>query len=166
MMDVNYFGTLYCIQAVAEKMAQRGSGIIVNISSVVGYFNIYGYSAYGASKFAVSGLTDSLRMELAPKGIQMALVFPPDTNTPQLAYEKEFKPEVTRALAGNGGLEQPEQVAKEILTAVRQKKYNILPGSENKLIHFAVRLIGTDWIYRMMDGTVRKVLRRNMAAKK
>lgn len=166
MMSVNYFGTLYCCQAVAQPMAARGSGIIVNISSVVGYFNIYGYSAYGASKFAVSGLSDSLRMELAPHGVQVALVFPPDTDTPQLAFERAYKPEVTRVLAGNGGLEQPETVAREILSALTRKKYRILPGFENKLINFAVHLLGTDLLYRLLDGSVRKVLRSQSPAQK
>lgn len=166
MMEVDYFGTLYCIQAVTPGMAARGSGVIVNISSVVGYLNIYGYSAYGAAKFAVSGLTDSLRMELKPKGIQVVLVYPPDTNTPQLAYEQEFKPPVTQMLSSSGGYMQPETVATEILKGILRKRYIILPGFENKLINFATHLLGRSVIYSLLDRPVLKVLDRRSASPK
>ena len=52
-MAVNYFGTLYCIQAVLPAMQQQGYGKIALISSGAGLIGLYGYSAYGASKFAV-----------------------------------------------------------------------------------------------------------------
>lgn len=166
MMEVDYFGTLYCIQEVVPGMAARRSGVIVNISSMVGFLNIYGYSAYGAAKFAISGLTDSLRMELKPKGIQVALVFPPDTNTPQLAYEQEFKPKVTQMLSSNGGYMQPEAVASEIIKGVQRKKYVILPGLENKLIYFVSHLLGRSLIYSILDVPVLKVLKRNSTTQK
>ena len=164
MMEIDYFGTLYAIQAVLPNMLKQGQGAIVNISSVVGYLNIYGYSAYGAAKYAISGLSDAMRMELKPKGIQVSLVFPPDTDTPQLAFEQPFKPEATKVLASNGGEEKPEKVAKEILAGVAAGKYIINPGFSNKLIYFAVRLLGRGLVYSLMDRMIRPVLKRNSPA--
>ena len=65
MMDTNYFGTLHMIKAVLPGMLARGSGHIVNISSITGFLGIFGYSAYAASKFALTGFTDALRAELS-----------------------------------------------------------------------------------------------------
>lgn len=165
MMQINYFGTVNAIRAVLPGMLAEKNGIIVNISSVVGYLNIYGYTAYGASKHAVTGLSDALRMELKPHGIQVSLVYPPDTDTPQLAYENQYKPEVTRVLASSGGIVQPEQVAREILNGVARGKYLILPGFENKLIYLAVRLLGKGLAYALMDRMVASALQRKTLIK-
>lgn len=165
MMDINYFGTINAIRAVLPRMLAEKKGIIVNISSVVGYLNIYGYTAYGASKHAVTGLSDALRMELKPHGIQVSLVYPPDTDTPQLAYENRYKPAVTKVLASSGGVLQPDRVAGEILTGVARRKYLILPGLENKLIYLAVRLLGKGLAYALMDSMVMSALQRKAPAK-
>lgn len=159
MIAVNYLGTVYVTKALVPAMLERGSGHIVNISSVAGFLNIYGYTAYGAAKFAVRGFSDALRMELKPRGIQVSLVFPPDTDTPQLAYENQFKPEVTRALAGNAGVLSPDFVAQEILAGVRRNAYLILPGFETKVIYVVSRLLGAG-VNPILDYLVRRTLQR------
>lgn len=159
MIAVNYLGTVYVTKALIPAMLERGSGHIVNISSVAGFLNIYGYTAYGAAKFAVRGFSDALRMELKPRGIQVSLVFPPDTDTPQLAYENQFKPEVTRALAGNAGVLSPDFVAQEILAGVRRNAYLILPGFETKVIYVVSRLLGAG-VNPILDYLVRRTLQR------
>lgn len=166
MMNINFFGTVHAIKLVLPRMLQAGKGHIINISSVVGYLNIYGYSAYGASKYAVTGLSDALRMELKPRGIQVSLVYPPDTDTPQLAYEKQFKPKPTQALSAGGGLVTPEAVAREILQGVYRKKYVILPGFENKVIYYLVRLLGKGFAYGLMDRIVVDTFKKNSSAEK
>ncbi len=166
MMQINYFGTVNAIRAILPAMLAEKNGIIVNISSVVGYLNIYGYTAYGASKHAVTGLSDALRMELKPLGIHVSLVYPPDTDTPQLAYENQYKPEVTKVLASSGGIVQPEQVAREILYGVANRKYLILPGLENKLIYLAIRILGKGLAYALTDRMVASALKRKTTTKK
>lgn len=162
MIAVNYLGTVYVTKAVVPAMLKRGSGHIVNISSVAGFLNIYGYTAYGAAKFAVRGFSDALRMELKSYGIQVSLVFPPDTDTPQLAYENQFKPEVTRALAGNAGVVSPDVVAREILRGIRRNAYLILPGFETKVIYLLARLLGAG-VNPILDYLVRRALQRQRA---
>lgn len=141
-MDVNYFGTVNLTKAVLPAMLEREKGHIVNISSVGGFLGIYGYTAYSGSKFAVTGFSDSLRNELKPKGIQVSIVFPPDTDTEQLAYESQFKPKVTKEMAGNSGLLTPQQVAESVYTGIIKGKYVITPGFESSLIYYLHHLVG------------------------
>lgn len=159
-MEVNYFGTLNAIRAVLPGMVERGSGIIANISSVAGYFNVYGYTAYGASKFAVTGLSEALRMELKPRGIQVSLVLPPDTDTPQLAYETRYKPAITRMIAGTIGKYQPDETAREILKGLRKKNFLILVGSTTKQLYIAEKILGRQFFYIIFDRLVKKAVDR------
>ncbi|NMB54160.1 MAG: SDR family oxidoreductase [Leptolinea sp.] len=163
-MDVNYFGTVNCVKAVLPAMLARGSGIIVNISSVGGFLGIYGYTAYSGSKFAVTGFSDALRNELKPRGIRVSVVFPPDTDTEQLAYESQFKPEVTRKIAGNAGLQTPQQVARGIISGLNKRQYVITPGFEPTVIYWLHHFMGkltfniVDW---MAVNAWKEVNRRN-----
>lgn len=142
LMNVNYFGTVNVLKNIVPGMKTRRSGVIVNISSVAGFLGIYGYTAYSASKFAVTGFTDALSSELKPFGIQVSIVFPPDTQTPQLDYEQKFKPFITKQVAGSAKLMSAEAVADEIVRKVARKKYVILPGTEGKLIYNLNNLMG------------------------
>jgi 3-dehydrosphinganine reductase len=136
MMDVNYFGTVYMTKEVIPAMIKRGSGYIVNISSGAGLISYFGYTAYSASKFAVRGFTDALRQELKPLGIGVSIVYPSDTDTPQLEYENHYKPFETNALSGTAGsMMSPDQVAREVLRGIEHGKYQILNGLELKLFY-------------------------------
>lgn len=160
-MEINYFGTLHTIQLVAPGMIRRGSGHIVNISSLVGIHGLYGYSAYSPSKFAVRGLSDSLRYELKPHGIQVSVAFPSDTQTPQLEFEKNLKPPVLRALADSNTRPFPaEAVAQKIIDGIRKEKYLILPSSDSVLLFLVYSLFPGHALYwlvdRLMDQAYRK----------
>lgn len=159
MMDVNYFGTVNVLKNLVPEMQKRRSGTIVNISSIAGFIGLYGYTAYGASKFAVSGFSDALRSELKPYGIHVSVVFPPDTQTPQLDYETKYKPFITKELAGSTNLMSSEAVAQEIIKQVNRNKYIILPGAEGKLLYFAHNLLGGG-LYPVMDFLVRQAIRK------
>lgn len=160
MMDVNYFGIVNVLKVLVPLMQQRKSGVIVNISSIAGFIGVYGYTAYGASKFAVSGLSDALRSELKPDGIQVSIVFPPDTDTPQLTYESQFKPAVTKEIAGSAKLLDPNVVAAETLKAVARKQYIVLPGNEGKLMYWLHHFVGR-LLYPIMDMMVDSALKKN-----
>lgn len=142
MMDINFFGTVNMVKAVLPDMIGRGWGHIVNISSIAGFLGIFGYSAYGSSKYAVTGFSDILRAELKPKGISVSIVFPADVDTPQLAYESQLRPPETRALADGGPISSPEAVAAAILGGVENGQYIILPGAFGKLIYFLTHFLG------------------------
>jgi NAD(P)-dependent dehydrogenase (short-subunit alcohol dehydrogenase family) len=81
VMRVNFFGTLYCTHAALPHVKkQRGS--LVAISSLTGKRGIPSYALYGASKAAVHGLYESLRLELAPEGVHVGVLAPAYVDTP------------------------------------------------------------------------------------
>jgi 3-dehydrosphinganine reductase len=157
MMDVNYFGTVNVLKNLVPDMRERRSGVIINISSMAGVIGVYGYTAYGASKFAVSGFSDVLRSELKLYNIQVSVVFPPDTQTPQLDAENKIKPFITKEVGGSSGVMSADAVASEILNKAARGKYIILPGSEAKLLYTAQNLLGRN-LFPVMDLLVRNAI--------
>jgi NAD(P)-dependent dehydrogenase (short-subunit alcohol dehydrogenase family) len=76
LMEINYLGTVWAIRAALPAMRRRGEGWIVNVSSVAGKLGQPDESAYTASKFAVTGLSEALASELGPLGIHVMTVYP------------------------------------------------------------------------------------------
>ncbi len=76
MFDVNLFGVLRMIRAVAPLMRKQGAGRIINISSILGKLSAPVNGTYSATKFALEALSDALRLELMPFGIQVVVVEP------------------------------------------------------------------------------------------
>jgi len=76
IMDVNLHGTVRGVQAVLPHMRQRGSGTIVNITSVIGRFAAIGQAPYVASKWAAEGMSQQLAHEVAPFGIRVVIIEP------------------------------------------------------------------------------------------
>lgn len=162
MMAINYFGTLHVLKAALPGMIARGSGHVVNICSVVGFLGVYGYSAYGPSKFAVRGLSDSLRGELAENGIGISVVFPSDTQTPQLEFETPFRPPVLRELEKDNKIYSPDAVAGAILAGVSRGRYIITPGFDTSLYFMLTNFFGL--VYPVMDlmiAQARRTIKRS-----
>lgn len=158
MMDVNYFGALHVIQAVAPGMMQRRSGHIVNISSGAAVLPTFGYSAYTASKYALRGLSDVLRLEMKPYGIHISVVYPPDVDTPQHAEEAPFRPPETNAAYPNAPI-SPELVARAILDGVRRRRYSIIPSREMSAAARAASILG-DSQFTVLDRLIGKAWRK------
>ena len=127
-MAVNYFGTLYFLKAVVPAMRRRARGAVVLISSGAGLFGLFGYTPYAPSKFALRGLAEALRAELQGTGVHVAIVYPPDTETPQLAEENRTKPPETKALTAGGGVWSADDVARVTLRGIARRRFAITPG--------------------------------------
>ena len=82
MLAVNLFGTLHTMQAALPSMRKAGSGHIVNIASLAGRRGMPPLGGYCATKFAVVGLTEALRVELYGSGVRLSLVMPGVVDTP------------------------------------------------------------------------------------
>ena len=162
MMDINYFGTVYMIKTFLPLM--KTGSTIINISSMAAILGVYGYTAYGASKYAVRGYTDTLRSELKLRGINVSIVFPPDTETPQLEYDNQYKPAITKELSSNAGLMTADKVAKSIIYGIKRKQYMIIPGLEGNILYFATNILGR-LTYPIMDifvsSAIKKIKKQN-----
>ncbi len=163
MMDLNYFGTVHMVQAVLPSMLSRGSGYIVNFSSMAGFLAPFGYAAYVPSKYAVRGYSDSLRLELKPLGIDVSVVFPPDTDTPGMANENKTKPYETRE-AFSSSLAPADAVAKGVVRGMKRRQYVILPSLEASLTYRLMFMMGNG-IYPIFDLLLGQARRKKAKAK-
>lgn len=135
-MDVDFFGALHATKAVLPQMIERRRGHIVNISSIAGFMGVFGYTAYNAAKFAVRGFSEALRMEMKPYGIHVSIVFPPDTETPGLDYERLHRPLETTRVAGTAKAMSADHVARAIVRGIERKQVYILPGFDARAAFF------------------------------
>lgn len=76
--DTNFFGVHRVCRAVLPIMRQEKAGVIINVSSLAGLLAVPFQAFYSASKFAMEGMTEALRMEVRPFGIRVALIEPGD----------------------------------------------------------------------------------------
>jgi len=137
-MDVNYLGSVYLVRAALPSMQLAGQGHIVLVSSGAGLLGVYGLSAYTPTKFALRGLAEVLRAELRPEGINVSVVYPPDTDTPMLREEIRIRPEITSRIAAKAKSMTADEVADAILKGVAKKKFSITQGFElGALAYFA-----------------------------
>jgi len=153
MVSTNLTGTWNVLKTIVPFM-QPGSRI-VNVSSVAGLVGTFGYTAYSATKFGIIGLSEALRNELSVKGIRVSVLCPPDTNTPQLEEENRTKPAETRAIAGNAGILEPEQVAKSLLKGLKKNTFIIIPGFQGVMINIIKRLF-PGLLFSIIDSTAKK----------
>lgn len=125
MMDVNYFGAVYCTQAVLPRMLARGSGAIVNVASITGIMGFARMGGYCATKFAMIGMTEALRDEVLGRGVRVALVCPGTTNTEFFEKAERGKmPAASRLILAV----KPEKIARAVCAAAEDGKYRrIIP---------------------------------------
>lgn len=141
-LEVNYSGVVYLVRAALTAMRERRSGHIVLISSGAGLIGLYGYTAYAPTKFAVRGFAEALRGELKPEGIAVSVVYPPDTDTPQLAEEIRVRPAITSKIAGGARVHSADEVANAILKGIQRGRFIIAPGWEMGVLSRLHSLIG------------------------
>jgi NAD(P)-dependent dehydrogenase (short-subunit alcohol dehydrogenase family) len=88
--DVNVRGLARVTRAFAPEMARRGNGRLINISSLAGVFTLPWFGAYAATKHAVEAVSDALRLELAPFGVDVVLI------EPSIVVDEHHRPAGTR----------------------------------------------------------------------
>jgi len=134
LMETNFFGTLNSTKAALPHIKKSGRAKIINISSVAGAIGAFGYTSYCASKFAITGFTDALRMEMKPQGIAVHLALPPQTYTPMLSGVEDERTPENRKLAASMATLTAEQTAKDIIKGVEKGRYLIVPGWQTRLM--------------------------------
>ena len=147
-MDVNFMGMVRWLSHVVPAMRKQGFGKILCISSIGGLIGLPYQGAYSASKFAMEGFCDALRLELLKSGVSVSLIEPGDFSTGFTATRKsvnvemasEAYPSYARSLASiendeNNGL-KPDYLASQICRIVEKKK----PGYRYVVATFLQRL--------------------------
>lgn len=159
VMEVNFFGPVQCTKAALPHLIKR-KGMIVALSSIAGIAPLVARTGYCASKYALHGFFDTLRVELADKGVGVLLVCPTFTQT-------DF---ARKGLRGSGApidfdrsttgkALTPEQVASAIFNGVVQRKRLLVLSTTGKLSYWLARLIPP--LYdRMMHNRFKEELHR------
>ncbi len=152
IMEVNFFA-LAELTRVALPLLQAGKKpLVVNVGSILGHRALPRSSEYCASKFAVRGLTEALRVELAPLGIDVLLVSPATTETEfsDNLLERRGQP-AFRAARGTAAA----VVAQRTVRAMRRGQHELFPDLRSRLIHCGNRLaprLMEWWIMRSNRG--------------
>jgi 3-dehydrosphinganine reductase len=151
MMRVNYMGTVHVCRAIVPHMIARRSGVMVNTASMGGLLGLFGYTGYCGSKFAVVGFSEALRREVAPHGVRVTLLCPPNTRTPGLARENLRKPAEVLAQEEKVATLEPEAVAEALLRALPKGKSVVIPTLDGQAAW---------WLARVAPWLLERILRR------
>jgi short-subunit dehydrogenase len=136
VMEVNFFAPAELIRLALPLLRAGRRPIIVNIGSVLGHRGVPDCAEYCASKFALRGLSESLRAELFPLGIDVLVVSPARTDTEFFA--QAINPGQSRwpKLRGTPA----ETVARRTVKAIRRGRHEVVPTASGKLMVLASRL--------------------------
>jgi NAD(P)-dependent dehydrogenase (short-subunit alcohol dehydrogenase family) len=130
--DTNFFGVLRVCRAVLPVMRRQGRGYLLNVSSMAGVIGIPFQALYSASKFALEGLTEALRAEVAPHGIRVVLIEPGDFRT-------GFTASRTLARGAAAGTAYAERQARALGVMEADEKGGATPESVGRLVE---RILG------------------------
>jgi len=141
LMDVNFWGTVYCTKhALPFLLEQKGS--VVGVSSVAGYKGLPGRTGYSASKFAMNGFMESLRIENLKTDLHVLMAFPGFTTSnirnAALNAQGKMQGESPRE---EGEMMSPQQVAHHIYKAVIKRRSRLILSREGRIIHFLNKLV-------------------------
>jgi short-subunit dehydrogenase len=147
--EVNFFGVVRVNSAVLPGMIKRHDGLVINIGSLAGLFGLPYQGLYSASKFAIEGYSQSLRMELQNTGVKLTVINPGDFKTDftasrekllfSLPYQ-ELRMEYAAAVAAmekdEGVGQNPDVLAKQIIGIIGKSKpaHNYLVGAIGQTI--------------------------------
>lgn len=126
VMDINFWGTVYCTKYAMNSIIER-KGTIVGVSSIAGYRGLPGRSGYSASKFAVNGWLEAIRTELLDTGVNVMWVCPGFTtsNIRNVALNKEAKPQGESPM-DEDKMMSAEECAQHILHAIEKRKRTLV----------------------------------------
>jgi len=134
VMDVNFWGTVYCTKYALPSLLLNG-GTLVGISSIAGFQGLPGRSGYSASKFAMQGLLEAIRLENIHTNLQVLIACPGFTasNIRKVALDQSGLP------TGESGREEQsmmssEEVANQIILAIENRKREIILTGQGKLV--------------------------------
>jgi NAD(P)-dependent dehydrogenase (short-subunit alcohol dehydrogenase family) len=157
IVGINLMGEVYGTRLFLPGMIEKGSGHIVNISSLSGLVPLPFHIPYTATKYAVTGFSEVLATEVARYGIGVTLVCPGAINTNIIKHtrlpsektgaQQKFLERFEKTL---GGGKQPDDVAKKVLSFVEKNKFLCLVGPEAYVLYN---------LHRLAPGLTRRMVR-------
>jgi short-subunit dehydrogenase len=148
LMDVNFWGTVYCTKYALPHLL-KSKGVIVGVSSIAGFHGLPGRSGYSASKFAMHGFLETIRIEHLKSGLHVMVIAPGFTSS-------EIRENALMCDGSKQGmtprkeenLMSPERVAKVLIRSIRRKKRNKILTFSGQLIALFQRIIPEqiDWL--------------------
>lgn len=155
--EINFFACLKLIQSVLPEMKRRRSGQIINISSCAGTRATPAHSAYCSTKFALNGLTESLRLEVQSAGIDVILISPGPVES-ELHARASFYGRWRRGDDAPKRALSAERMARMIVCASRHRRRSATtPGSAFLLHHLNY------WVPELLDWVLLKRFRKNLS---
>lgn len=133
LMDVNFWGAVYCTKyALPQLLKNRGS--VVGVSSIAGYRGLPGRTGYSASKFALNGFLEALRVENLKTGLHVMIASPGFTasNIRNVALVKDGTPQGETSM-DEGKMMGSDEVAKIIIRGIEQRKRSLVMTGQGKL---------------------------------
>ena len=126
VMDINFWGTVYCTKAALPSIKQN-KGVIVGVSSIAGYRGLPGRSGYSASKFALNGWLEALKTELYASGTHVMWVCPGFTtsNIRNAALDKNANAQGESPM-DEGSMMSSEDCATHIIHAIEKRKRSLV----------------------------------------
>lgn len=151
VMDINFFGTVYCTKLALSSIIER-KGTIAGISSIAGYRGLPGRSGYSASKFAIIGWLESIRTELQEKGVNVMWVSPGFTrsNIRNAALNEKASQQGESPL-DESSLMSAEVCADHILKAIENQKRSVVLTLRGKQ---------TVWLNKLFPSWADKLTRK------
>ncbi|MDT9592475.1 SDR family oxidoreductase [Nocardioides zeae] len=147
MVDVNLMGPIHVVAALVPPMIEaRRGGSVVNVASAAGIVALPWHAAYSASKYGLRGVSEVLRLDLAPHRISVSLVCPgavatPLTETVQIAGVDTTTPRFRRLLGRfRGHAVTPERAAELIVDGMRRRRFWVYTSLDIRLLHLLQRL--------------------------
>jgi NAD(P)-dependent dehydrogenase (short-subunit alcohol dehydrogenase family) len=147
LMQLNLLAPMRLCDRFLPAMVERGSGHIVNISSIAGWIGSQGLSSYCASKFGLRGFGESLASELKGTGVHVTNVYPCFSRTaildsPQYGYEeRRGVPEYL--------VSEPADVVARVIAGVRRDSRHVFPDRHARVIHYVTRFL--PWLVPLLD---------------
>jgi 3-dehydrosphinganine reductase len=157
-IDVNLTGSFNVVHAVLPHL-QPGSHLAL-IASMGGLVAGYRYTAYSASKFGVVGLAETIRMELAPRGIHTHVICPGEVSTPMVDAELAARDAVQREVKLLSGKPiSAEHAAEGIAAGIASDTFLIIPTAQARWLARIVRMAPVPVRHAITDLSIRRASR-------
>jgi NAD(P)-dependent dehydrogenase (short-subunit alcohol dehydrogenase family) len=156
VVRVNLFGSRN-VAAAALPLLQPGSKLVF-VASMAAVAPGYGYTAYGSSKAGVFGFAEALRSELAPRGIDVAVVCPPEVATPLVEWSRTVRPAPTEQLTRFAGSLGLDEACQAILRGILGRSFLVIPGRRANFAYFLSRVLPKRLAHAISDRIVARAL--------